>query len=385
MLFALRGEALDGTRIAADDLIINTWRYKWEREGEHSFAPSARVQRCTFTRDAEPSAPVLRLFLKGFRCFPQCFADHRLGRVVLSGATEIDDPDTLTGAIAIAAPTTIDDAAAWRENAEALLQHLRRIMSFASGVTLRGPVTEFYNDAKLVVTCGSQARQERAAMPVAHYLDMQPMFEAALKSFDGGRIAPRDLLVALEWFTMSSTYNEVRLVNTMTALENLVDTLLTPAEKRIVGTSKFVNVAKALRETIAENAAALTGEDVAAMQGKLAELNRRALKAKLELLFRRFDVPLTGIGEEALARVIKARNNVVHRGFHDDSAAVGASGDEDDDHRDNEGSAGAQDLWDDFTIARDLLIRVVASALDYRGQYASFIGGYHLTAFPPPA
>lgn len=364
--FTIDGLADDGIRFQSDDLFITSWRYNWNKDKGHSYAPSAAVASATFTRPLlEPApAPVLRLSLKGLQCFPGADAHHRLGRVVMAGQTKLEDSDKLTGHIVVGADAPVQDAAAWRNDADALLDHLRRLMSFASGVTLHGPVTEFFSDDQVVVSCRSQVRQSRPTMRVVHYLNVEPIFTAAVASFEGGRFKPRDLLVALEWFTMPSTYNEVRLFNVMTALENLADAFLTDKEKNTLGAAQFKKLETHLRAEIKKFGADWPAETLDAVLAKVVELKRKPLRAKLKLLFDKWQAPLSDISDEQLEGVIGARNDVVHSGFH-------------------ESADDGPDLWDRFTVAREVFIRLMLAAIDFRGEYYSLIGGHHPATFPP--
>lgn len=64
------------------------------------------------------------------------------------------------------------------------------------------------------------------------------------------------------------------------------------------------------------------------------------------------------------AQAIKARNAIVHSGHHPKT--------ED-----------GPDLWDHMTIVRELVVRFLLTAIGYRGQYITHVGGYRLTHFPP--
>lgn len=81
-------------------------------------------------------------------------------------------------------------------------------------------------DGKYKITALSQSEHAPSGMRVIHFLDQQPFFEAAVKSFFEPPIRVKNLFFAIEWFSMNPSYSEVRLVNAMTALENLVDSNL---------------------------------------------------------------------------------------------------------------------------------------------------------------
>ena len=368
LYFNVEGVSDDGIDFASEGVFFSCWNYKRNGEDGHSYAPTAKMTECFFRRAlAQPAPkPVLRMSLKGVQCFPAPLAECRLGRVAMAGPADLKDADKITGHFLIEAADGIDHGAAWRAEAEELLQHLRRMMSFASGVILLNPVTEFFEADRVEVRCRSQVRQNHPSMRVFHYLNFEPIFEASVRSFDSPRFRPRDLLVALEWFAMPTTYNEVRLFNMMTALENLTDVFLTPAERRTLGAHQFKKLEKKLRAAIKDSSTPWSDGAADSLLAKLGELKRKPLREKLALLFEKWTVPLDGINEEDIQTVIKARNDIVHSGFHD--------------YADD-----APDLWHKFTVARELFVRLMLAALDYRGQYISMIGEHRLTTFPPEA
>jgi hypothetical protein len=167
---------------------------------------------------------------------------------------------------------------------------------------------------------------------------------------------------------MATTYNEVRLVNAMTALENMIDSNLTEEEALIEPRREFEKTRKVLRKVIracldrwsadrAEFAREELGE-------KLLGLNRRPLRRKLYLLAARWSVPLDGITDAQIGQAIKARNAIVHSGHHPTER-----------HE--------PDLWHHMTIVRELVVRFLLTAIGYRGQHISHVGGYHFAHFPP--
>jgi hypothetical protein len=67
-----------------------------------------------------------------------------------------------------------------------------------------------------------------------------------------------------------------------------------------------------------------------------------------------------------LQEAIAARNRIVHRG-----------------HNDQTGSQEERRLWEHVVFTREVIVRLVLTALEFHGQYISFVGGYHFSRFPP--
>ena len=103
------------------------------------------------------------------------------------------------------------------------------------------------------------------------------------------------------------------------------------------------------------------------MVDKLEDLNRRPLKDKILLLALRWDVPMDGVSQEALAAAKRALDYILHRGRYEPP----------------EGSE--SDLIDHARLARELVVRFVLAALEFEGTYASPLTGERARLFRPSA
>jgi len=369
--FGLNGVTPDGLRFESDSLSLNSLGERWSGvHNRHWSKPRGECGKVQYFRTVDPARdrPVLKLHLKGFDCFPALHAKCALGTIQVAGETKLGEPDRLTGWIVIEAIEPTSDLGAWRAEAEKFAEHLRRILSVGASTMLQAPILEFVAGDIHEVEVLSQTRQHAPVMRVFHKLNLQPVLDAAVTSFFAPPIEVKNLFFAIEWFAMATTYNEVRLVNAMTALENLIDSNLTEEEALIEPRREFDKTRKALRAVIracldrwSPNRAATAREELGE---KLLDLNRRPLRRKLHLLAARWSVPLDGIGDEQIGRAIKARNAIVHSGHHP-------------------ATEDGPDLWDHMTIVRELVVRFLLTAIGYRGQYISHVGGYHLALFPP--
>lgn len=370
--FSLVGTADDAVRFETDNLHFSTLGQRWSGvSNRHSLRPKGQCSHGIIRwQQPEPvEQPVLKFYLKGFECFPAVHAGSPLGRVVMAGQTTMDDPDQITGWLAVKAGEMPEDIVAWREKADQLLEHVRRIMSVGASAYLRAPIIQFASGSDAEMNIYGQSRQPRAVMRSVHKLHQQPIFEAAIRSFFSPPVAINNLFFAIEWFTMASSYNEVRLVTAMTALENLIDANIGD-EERFLPEKVFAKTAKALRSVIRACLAKWSEPDLpeditANLSAKLGDLNRRSLRQKVQILATRWGVPLDGIEDSHIRAAIGARNHVVHRGLYEQK--------------------GLADLWDHMTLIRELVVRFLLTAIGYKGDYISHWGGYHLATFPPIA
>jgi hypothetical protein len=369
--FGLDASTADGTTFSTERLFFLSLNNRSDASGAW-FAPTAKCSMGSLRYRLKTPAerPALRMRLKGFSNFASLHEECRLGHVVAQGQHEIEDIDTVTGSFAIQATAYVDDAAAWKNDADKLLEHIRRIMSFAAASLLASPIIEFFLGDTLEVAIRS--RQRAGTAPIIHFLAQESISKAAVDSFFNPPVVVNHLYFAIEWFAMAATYNEVRLVNAMTALENLIDSNLHDNEALILPRKQFDKVRRVLFGIIrscVSNWAPDAAEDVLIeLNEKLLDLNRRSLLRKLEILKRRWNVPLGGIEDAAFKAAKHARDNVVHRGqYYEDAKERDA------------------DLWSHVMVVREIAVRFLFRAIGFEGRYISHMGGYHDAEFPPAA
>ncbi|MCW2247864.1 hypothetical protein M2352_003498 [Azospirillum fermentarium] len=370
--FSLTGEAEDGTEFKTKSL-------SFDSIGPHSDVVNGcylvLVGNCaeaTFTRQLEKpvDAAFIKTHLKGFKSFPSNHKQCELGMVAIAGMSEFDNPDQVTGYIAIQAESKRDNLDIWRSDVEKLIEHIRRILSFSSGTNLRQPVTEFYHDNIVEIFCYSQVEQRKDAFPVFHFLNHGPILEVAINSHFHPPIEAKSLFFIIEWLSMNATYNEFRLVAGMTALENLIDSNATEDEAFFFPEADFEKIKKALRravrETTTERLPSYSMDDFNKhLPGKINELNRRPLREKIFLLADRWGVVLDGITEKMIGDAISARNYIIHRGSYYEDGLEKVP------------------LIEHAIVIREIGLRFVMTAIGYKGEYISLLGQYHFAKYPP--
>lgn len=368
--FSLTGTTPDQIRFETSDLMFTTLGKISDSSGTR-MAPNASCSKATLTyKLKEPiENPALNVRIKGFESFGSQHATCALGQIRIAGQRDIEDANTVTGSIGIQADAVLPDIVQWHDAADRLLEHVRRVMSFASSSMLRAPITEFFHKDTVVVTAWSQSKTAISGFPIFHPLDHDEIFQAAVRSFFNPPVVVKQLPFAMEWFAMDAIYNEVRLVAVMTALENLINSNLSDTDTLIMPVRAFEKTRRVLRGVIRTCVAKWPAgsEEVATeLNEKLTELNRRSFLRKLNLLAQRWNVPLDGITEDMLQAAKRARDRVVHRGEY-------YEGTPDDD-------AG---LWHHVTVIREVAARFLLAAIGFKGSYYSYIGGYHAVTFPP--
>jgi hypothetical protein len=369
--FSFKAVAEDGARFETEHLFFSSLGMSSDATGTR-LTPEARCQKGIFRYALKQPVPLpaLRMRLKGFRNLGSLHAECALGQVAMNGPHEANDDDAANGWLVVQAAEPPPDMAQWRVDSEKLLEHVRRIMSFATASFLRAPIVEYIAGTESEVTVWSQTRQRGAGMAVFHFLAHDAIFAAAVRSHFSPPIVVKHLFFAIEWFAMEATYNEMRLVNAMTALENLIDSNVTSGEALILPRAQFEKIRRVLlsviRTCLGKWAAELAEDASIELNEKLADLNRRSLLRKLELLATRWNVSLDGIEPAGLKAAKQARDKVIHRGqYYEDAKEADA------------------DLWTHVTIIREVAVRFLFTAIGYKGRYISHVGGYHDAVFPP--
>lgn len=372
--FSLSGMSDDGTEFKTDTLYFSSLQPEDHVENGSRMHPIGRCAQAKFNINISEHAqrPTLRIRVKGFECFGRLHSQCSLGKVVMAGAISITDHDTMTGHITVQSDSSPDDLTAWRKDADKLIEHIRRLMSFASATVLQAPITKFFSSNVLEVVVLSQSRQARSVMPTFHPYDLQPIFDVSVQSFFNPPIQAKNLFFAIEWFAMDATYSEIRLVNAMTALENIVVSNLEENDILIYQPRKFDAIRKILRRVIKDCVDEWQPEDeekrneaIKELNEKLIDLNRRSISRKIKALARIWSVPIDDINEKFQAAK-KARDLIIHRG-----------------HYYTEGQEDQPALWEHVTVVREIVVRFLLTAIGYRGHYLSYLGGYHQAQFSP--
>lgn len=370
--FSLSGTSEDGTIFSTDSLIFTFVGHNINSKSGVRLVLKGSCSSAVFKQNLPPStnAPVIKTHLKGFRCYSRHHQKCDLGIVSMTGTNEINDPNNVSGYIQITADGNVEDIDDWKTRCNKLTDHIRHIMSFASGANLRAPITEFLHEGYLEITCYSQSKQNNSSFPVFHYLNLDAILSIAINSHFNPYLDVKNLHFAIEWLSMETTYLEISLVNYMTALENLIDSNSTDDEAFYFREVDFNKKKQMIRRDTRNSAKeAFTGYNMddfnGDLPGKINDLNRRPFRKKLHLLANRWGVNLDGITEKMIADAVVARNNIVHRGLYYE---IGAD---------------KVPLIEHVDTVREIAVRFIMTSIGYKGSYISFLGGFHHAIYPP--
>ena len=353
--FRLECESSDGKRLTSDRAYLT---------GSNHSPDGFRIQLRTMEANLRMTArethdhPSLSFWLLGFECFPQVSATMELGTVVARGATRTTATDEITGMIALQASDD-NTSIKWRQQAEHLLKHLRTVLAFARGARLPVPLTQFYERENCEVTFYEVGGGYLSQMPPQPHLNLGPIFSTAAQHVDIVEEYRDAFETVIGWLLVPTTYDEVRFLTLMTALESFASRSLARSETNILGSSPFDRFARKVRSFIDEQDQ--LDECVReAIKEKVPELNRRTFNYKITALFRQWNIARTLIDDDVLAGLVGLRNRVVHQG--------GAPEDE--------------DIWPSILILREILVRLVFAMLRFEGNYECYVDGRHMRQFP---
>ena len=198
-------------------------------------------------------------------------------------------------------------------------------MSLAASSVLRAPLIEYFYGDELEVTVWSEAQQHSTGVRLVHFLAQEAIFQAAIRSFFKPPIKVKQLFFAIEWFAMEATYNEIRLVGAMTALENLID--FKPRPRRSLrsclgpSSTKSAGCCSLLSGPVSANGhpKGQMTHPSKSMKNFLI-LNRRSLLRNSNCWRPAGTSLLDGISPESMRAAKQARDKVVHRGQYYEDA-----------------------------------------------------------------
>ena len=353
--FGLDCETSDGKRLTSDQVSLAGWRHNSEGLqitldiGEASLAMAAHEAHY---------CPSLCSHLLGFSCYPPVHLETPMGPVVVRGATRATASDQITGWIDAEAPAD-SDSTTWRQSAENMLSHLRSVLAFARGAPLAAPVIEFYEGDTVEVTFHDTVGTHASYMPPISKLNLEPIVAAAAKNLGLVEDYREAFDIAIGWFLMPTSVEEVQFLSGMTAIDGLASRFLEKSQVSILGKSVSRRFAQSVRELV-DNQSSFDDSKKHAIKQKIPELNRRPFMQQIIALLERWRVSRISIEDECLSRLIRLRNDIVHQG----------------------GVPENEELWPSILLVREILVRLVLSMLQFEGTYQCYLGGRHMRYFP---
>ena len=355
----LEGTSSTGEQLYSDSFYMTSFESSSDVTEGTTIKFFGRCAQAKLLRGMQAPSPHKQLiwYLRQFETFGPMRRDTAFGRVRASGAQPSDNSKHLTGHIAIEAPDDTDEG--WWEQSDKLLDHITRVLSLARGTYLRPIVERRVQGSTDIFKVSELDLGENPFLSPFHPQNLQPIFDCACDSFAELAVVMKSLDPAIQWLLAPASYDEIRLISAMTALENIVEAAYPEKKTRIVPRGTFDKFAKAVRTVIRERGLPQ------ALQLKLPELNRPPLIDKLTRYVDERGIIIADFAQNALEELIKARDVIVHRGLYfeaDDPDQV--------------------DVWEHIIVPKELAIRILLKALRFEGSYFSALHEGKQLSFP---
>lgn len=352
--FTLSGASADGGTFNSYRMSFNSWRHN--SDGFH-VTVSARVALVTVQRLEPTSKPILKLWFRGFKAFRNPIVETKLGRLLVGGEIKSVETDTMSGFVCIQAnsETHVDS---WREEADAFLEHMWQGLTFAHGGRLQTPRLDYIHDNVWEATF-YDGRGFSSELSVINKLNQEPFIKALVERYEQDGPLSDILWTALGWMQIETSYDEVRFLTAMTALETIVQHELPERRGTIIPKDEYRLLREKLKDVIKDNKT-LTDEDRETYCKRIDGNNSKTLGEKIGALFDHYGLERVDFEGDAIKDLISLRNNIVHRGNKNTET----------------------NIWKQIILVRELIIRIILSEVGFQGQYESYVGKYRLRDFP---
>ncbi len=298
----------------------------------------------------------MRLWLRGFKSSFNAPVKTALGLVEVRGSSKIADSDEMSGFVAVRAQDDTD-LDGWTEKADALLTFMHRGLAFARGGRLQAPGFEVYMGGRWEATYYDGVGSRSGFAPI-HPFNQGPFIEALTKRFADPKPFHPMLWTAIGMMNTETSFDEVRLLMSMTALDAIVEHVIPKTMTTIIPKSDYASVRDKLLAALSDvNFVDESHGDIFA--AKIKQLNGRTLAQKVQALRNHYGLSKTLFTDDAIVEATKYRNAIAHP---------------------SEGSK-KEDLWPKILLVRELVSQIVFHEIGYTGPYESYVGGYK-TVYP---
>ncbi len=352
--FALDAQSRSGNRVSSDTLSLISFRHK---DGGFTIEVDYLAATVRLVMDGFARNPILKLWFRGFSSYRNTPVETPLGTLEIWGATKPSSVDEMTGFVAIKSQKDTADSA-WCSKADEFLSHMHRGMALAYGGRLQTPRLDHVEGNIFTATffAGSGHQPE---FPIQHSLNQGPIISALTNRYFERGPLPEVLWTALGWMQVDTTFDEVRFLTAMTAIETIIESELPARRGTVLPKTKFKTLRRRLEEVIALYPdATCTQRDVFAT--RVAGINKKTFAEKIDAVFDHYRISRRDFSTEVILSLVRLRNEIVHRGLLPDNT----------------------DIWESIILVRELITRIFLSEIGFEGRYCCYIGGRHDRDFP---
>ncbi len=352
--FKLTGQGADGKSFTSDSVSTTATRIN---ENGYQIRVTARVATITGSLGEAVERPTLRLWFRSFKSFRNPPVDTTLGKLLVHGEAQSVSHDDMSGSVALVAPTQ-DPGPNWHEDADEFLAHMHQGLAFAHGGRLQTPRLDYVHGQTAEATFyeGEGFKPEMAVLP---HLNHGPFIRALAERYENKGPLRDKLWTALGWMQIDTTFDEIRFLSAMTALESIIDSELPERRGTIVAKKEFIPLRQEI-ERVVEADSTLAESPKEILKAKVSQLNQKTLSMKIQALFPHYKIPKRDFDDAVIRGLIELRNTIVHKGTGPDGV----------------------DIWPSIILARELVTRILLKEIGFHGHYYCYVGGRHDREFP---
>lgn len=379
----LEATTTDGYQVRTDSLYLTAASLNGDQAGTHltlrGSAASVKVECTQLAYDVEDRGRIVFL-TQGQRAYgPDVTETCKLGTVYVQGDHNPKDFSKLTGCIVVD-NECIEKVRleCWAAKCEELVDLLLDVFSIGEGRRIRWGALQVYFGSQIVrAELRSLGTADKPFEPMFSHMNLRPVLRFALENYSKELRDTFGIKFAVEWFLMAHAYREVRYIAGMTAIEHLVfkylETHVPKGQRGILRKSDARPIRKALQSSLGKSVGILKKKGHLLpeaeprvrplLEDAVNNVNKKPLRVELREMLSCYGVPLDGL-EEHLDRMVRVRNDVVHRGFHAPSK-------------------GDASLRFYESVLRELLKRIFLQLLGYNGQYCTWFTKQTFAEFQP--
>jgi hypothetical protein len=283
--FTLTGASVDAKTIASKSVFVRSHGHDNDRRWIDIRSRDCKITLCLEYRVEKP---VLRLWFRSFVSFRNPVIETSLGRLMVWDEVGNVGPDDVSGGVALEAPSH-DAGDDWRNRAEDFLRHMHRGLALAHGGRLQAPRLDFIHELTSEITFfeGTGFMPE---LPVQHSLYQDQFIKALVHRYERAGPLPDILWTALGWMQTDTTFDELRFLSGMTALEAIIESRLPKRRVTTIPKKDFKLLRRRFEEIIAADEA-LPQQAKELVSRNVGNLNRKGFPQSIHSLFEYYMIP----------------------------------------------------------------------------------------------
>ena len=348
---SLTGSNENGETFLSHTVSVSGVRMTIPNDNPGQIRLSMREAKVAGVLDSPALYPAMRLWFRGFKSSFNAPVKTLLGLVEVRGSYKSVDASEMSGFVAVHADDGTD-LGGWAEKADNFLTFMHRGLAFARGGRLQTPGVEHYFGDRWEATYYDGSGFQGGLAPI-HHLNQGPFIGALAKRFEEPKPFPDMLWTAVGMMNTDTSFDAVRLLMSMTALDAIVEHIMPKSMTTVMPKADFLNVRDKLLATLSE--VPLDDEvyrDI--LSSKIKQLNNRTLAQKLQTLRDYYALPSSVFTDEAIAEATKRRNAIAHPG----------------------GSSDKNEIWPKIILVREFVSQIVFHEIGYAGPYENYAVGY---------